>query len=75
MKLVLTINSMHTIHWYMNESYGTHSDHKGHTGMMMIMGFGDLMIMSSGHKINVKISTKAELVGLDDALADILWGN
>ena len=72
--MVLTIDSMHTIHWYVDALHGTHSDCKGHTGMMMNMGFSALMSMSMGQKINVKSSTKAELVGLDDDLGDILWG-
>ena len=68
MKLVLTIDSMHMIHWYVNALYGTHSDYKGHTGIMMNMGFSALMSISMGQKINVKRSTEAELVGLDDDL-------
>ena len=36
--------------------------------MMMTMGFGALISMSRQQKINVKSSTKVELVGLDDAL-------
>ena len=48
MKFVLTINSMHMIHWYLDSLYGTHSDCKIHTGMMMTMGFGDLISMSRG---------------------------
>ena len=74
MELVLTIESMHTIHWYVDAFYGTHSNCKGHTGMMMTMGFSALMSKSRGQKLNVKISTKAELVSLDNALGDILWG-
>ena len=42
--------------------------------MMMTMGFGALVSMSRGQKINVKISTEAEIVGLDYSLGDILWG-
>ena len=74
MKLVLTIDLIHTNHWYVDALYGTHSDCKVHTGMIMAMGFGALMSMTKRHKINVKSSTEAELVGLDDDLGDILWG-
>ena len=42
--------------------------------MMMNMGFSALMSMSMGKIINVRSSTEAELVGLDDDLGDILWG-
>ena len=74
MKLLLTIDSMHTIHLYVDALYGTYSDCKGHTGMIMTMDFGALISMSRGQKINVKRSTEAELVGLDDDMGDILWG-
>ena len=74
LKLVLVIVYMETIHWCFDASYGTHYDCKGHTGMMMAMGFGALMSISKGHKINVRSSTKAKLVGIDNALGDILWG-
>ena len=40
----------------------------------MTIGFGALVSMSRGQKINIKISTEAGLVGLDDAMGDILWG-
>ena len=58
----------------MDASYGVHADCKGHTGMMMTLGAGASMSLSKGHKINVKSSTKLELVGIDDSLPDILWG-
>ena len=42
--------------------------------MMMALGAGASMVMSKTHKLNTKISTEAELVGVYDALPDILWG-
>ena len=32
MKLNITIDTMSTIHWYVDASYGTHNDMRGHTG-------------------------------------------
>ena len=58
----------------MDASYVTHYNCKGHTGIMMAMGFGALMSMLMRQKINVKSSIEDELVGLDDVLGDILWG-
>ena len=40
----------------------------------MTLGSGASMSMSKAHKLNTKSSTKAELVGVYDALPDILWG-
>ena len=74
MKLNITVDSLTTIKWYVDASYGVHSDCKGHTGMMMKLGARASMAMSKAHKLNTKSSTEAELVGVYDALPDILWG-
>ena len=46
----------------MDATYAVHEDSKGHTGARMSLGRG-----------MTKSSTKAELVGVDDSLAYILW--
>ena len=73
MKLNITVESLTTIRWYVDASYGVHSDCKGHTGMMMTLGAGASMSMSKAHKLNTKSSTKAELVSMYNALLDIVW--
>ena len=50
-----------------------HHDMKSHTGGMMLMRRGALYSASSKQKLNTKSSTKAELVGLDDLMPQILW--
>ena len=42
--------------------------------MMMILGAGACMSMSKVQKLNTASSTESELVGVHDALPDILWG-
>ena len=74
MKLNITVDSLSTIEWYVDASYGVHSDCKGHTGMMMTLGVGASMVMSKAHKLNMKSSTEAELLGVYNALPDLLWG-
>jgi hypothetical protein len=49
-------------------------DLKGHTGMMMTFGKGAAMSFSMGQKLNVKSSTECELVGVDDAIPQMMWG-
>ena len=46
MKLNITIDSLTTIRWYVDASYGVHHDCKVHTGMMMTLGAGAAMSMS-----------------------------
>ena len=74
MKLTLSVDSMTTVCWYVDASYGAHMDLKGHTGMMMTLGKGAVMKFSRGQKLNVKSSTECELVGIDDAMPQIMWG-
>ena len=62
------------ITWYVDALYGVHYDCKGHTGMMMTLGAGACMSMSKAQKLNTGSSMESELVGVHDALADILWG-
>ena len=74
MKLVLSVDNLTPFKWWVDASYGTHSDCKGHTGMMMSLGKGAAMSMSQGQKLNTKSSTESELVRIDYALPQILWG-
>ena len=74
MKLTLSVDNLSTIRWYVDAAYGVHMDCKGHTGMVMTMGKGASMSFSRGQKLNARSSTEAELIGLDDAIPDILWG-
>jgi len=46
---------------------------KSHTGAIMTLGGGAIISSSTRQKINTKSSTKAELVGVDDAMLLITW--
>ena len=74
LKLTLTAEDMSTIRWWVDAAYGVHMDCKGHTGMMMTLGKGATMSFSRSQKLNIRGLTEAELIGLDDAIPDILWG-
>ena len=73
MKLVLTVDNLHTLRWWVDASYAVHWDYKGHTGMMMSLGKGGAMSFSRRHKLNARSSTEAELIGIDDAIPSIMW--
>ena len=74
MKLTLSVHNMSTVKWWVDASYGTHWDCKGHTGMMMSLGKGAVLSSSRKQKLNTKSSTESELVGVDDVISKILWG-
>ena len=57
----------------MDASYAIHDDCKGHQGSMMTMGSGAIISFSRKQKINGKNSMEVELIGVDDALPQILW--
>ena len=73
MKLILSINDLFKIMWWVDVSDRTHEECKGHTGAMMSLGDGAVINSSRKQKINTKSSTESELVALDDALTTILW--
>ena len=74
LKLTLRVDSMNTISWWVDASYGAHMDLKGHTGMVMSLGRGACMSSSKGQKLNVRSSTEGELVGIDDVMPKMMWG-
>ena len=48
-------------------------DMKSHTGMSMTMGKGAVISLSRKQKLNTRSSTEAELVAVDDCMAQVLW--
>jgi hypothetical protein len=73
MPLVLLADSLTLSHWWVDAAYAVHNDMKGHTGAGMSFGQGMALSYSWKHKIMMKSSTEAELVGVDDSLGYILW--
>ena len=74
MKLCLTVDSLHTLPWWVDASYAVHWDSRSHTGMVMLMGLGAAMSGGLQQKLNTSSSTEAELVGINDELCYIMWG-
>jgi hypothetical protein len=74
MPLILSADSMTMPRWWVDAAFAVHDDCKSHTGAGMSLGQGMAMSYSWKQKINTKSSnTEAELVGVDDSLAYILW--
>jgi hypothetical protein len=73
MPLILSADSVTLQRWWVDAAYAVHEDCKGHTGAGMSLGQGMAMSYSWKQNINTKSLTKAELVGVDDSLAYILW--
>lgn len=58
---------------YVDASYETHTDMKGHTGGLMSLGHGVIHTKSSKQKLNTKSSTESELVGASDYIPWAVW--
>jgi hypothetical protein len=63
------------IKWYVDASFAVHPDFKSHTDATMSFedGKGAVQSVSRKQKLNMKSSTEAELVGVDDTSVMILW--
>ena len=64
---------MSVIHWWIDASFAVHADYKSHTGACLSFGRGCPVNISSKQKIKTRSSTEAELVGINDAMALVLW--
>jgi hypothetical protein len=71
--LTLEADDLQILKWWVDASFGVHSDMRSHTGGTMSMGKGSVYSTSTRQKLNTKSSTEAELVGVDDVMPMILW--
>jgi hypothetical protein len=58
---------------HVDASYGTDIDYKSRTGFTISIGKGSIFAKSSRQKLMTKSSTEAELVGVSDAIGQIIW--
>ena len=73
LKLTLSIDKVGIMIWYVDASYAVHHDCKGHSGGLLTMGKGAKSSFLQKQKLNTRSSTEAELVGIDDAIAQVFW--
>ena len=59
--------------WWINVSFAVHPNMKSHTGGNGSLGKGLFYTTYTQQTLNMKISTEAELVGVDDLRPMILW--
>ena len=71
--LILKIGDSFEIRAYVDSSYGTYADAKSVTGTVIMLGEAPVYFKSSKQKIVTRSSTEAELVGISDALSQVLW--
>jgi Reverse transcriptase (RNA-dependent DNA polymerase) len=74
-KLALTLEAddVWVVKWSIDASFAVHVDMRSHTGGCGSLGKGMFSTTSSKQKMNTRSSTEAELVGVDDMMAKVLW--
>ena len=73
LKLTPSAESMSSVKWWVDTSYGVHQDMKSHAGGSLSLGRGVLFSKSTKQKLNSKSSTEAELATSSEVLPQILW--
>jgi len=58
---------------WIDASYGVHPDGKSHSGLVISLGRGAVMVKSVKQKIVSKSSTESELIGLSDHSTPAIW--
>jgi hypothetical protein len=70
--LILSAETGLRLEVYVDAAFALHEDGKSHTGMVVKLGEGSVLVKSSKQKIVTKDSTEAELVALSDRMNDAL---
>jgi hypothetical protein len=71
--LTLSAASLRNVRWWVDAYYAVHPDMRSCTGGYMSLGRGVIYGTSKRQKLNTKSSNKAELVGVDDVMPQVLW--
>ena len=67
------MTAFNAIKWWVDASYAVHPNMRGHIGATMTLGKGSIFSLSTKQKLNVKSSTEAELIGINDIIGQIIW--
>jgi hypothetical protein len=71
--LILSANGSGILKWWIDGSFATHPNMRGHTGGGLSMGRGFPIVTSTKQKLNTRSSTESEIVGVDDCMPAVLW--
>jgi hypothetical protein len=71
--LTLEADDMRMIRGWVDGSFAVHPNMKSHTGAIMSLGKGTQYAPSKWQKMNTQSSTEAELVAVDDVMAQVMW--
>ena len=72
-QLILKTGNKLRLRAYVDASFGVYTDGKSVTGIVLMLGDATIYVKSSKQKIVTRSLTESELVGISDALSQILW--
>jgi hypothetical protein len=61
------------VKWHVDGAFAVHDDFKRHTGATKTLRTGAVISGSNKQNVNARSSTEAELIGLDDYIAKVMW--
>jgi hypothetical protein len=71
--LILSSNGSGILKWWIDGSFATHPNMRGHTGGGLSMGRGFPIVNSTKQKLNTRSSTETEVVSVDDCMPAVCW--
>jgi hypothetical protein len=71
--LTIDVNRNIQVIAYVDASYAVHKDFKSHTGATITLGAGPVWVKSVKQRLVSKSSTESEVIGVSDALSQIIW--
>lgn len=72
-KMILRIGQHFILNAFVDASFGLYEDGKSVTGVAIMLGDATIYVKSGKQKIVTRSSTESELVGISDALSQVLW--
>ena len=73
LKLTIEPDGDNNPNWWVDSLNAVHLVMRSHSGIIMTLGKGATCTASTKQKINTKSSTEAELVAIDDSMAQVPW--
>jgi hypothetical protein len=73
LSLTLGMGNANEPRWWVDASFCTLFEMRSQTGATLLFGTGSIYSMSRKQKLNTTSSTEAEIVGVHDAMLQIIW--
>jgi hypothetical protein len=69
----LSADDTQTIKWYIDSSFAMHKEMRSHTGAVMTLVHGAIILDLTKQKFNARSSTESKMIAVADTIAKLLW--